>query len=545
MDIEFINSVAGLWPLLLTFCGFILLLVYRPQICDVINRFTKFQLKKGDAEFNVEQNPLPNKLGEDFIANPYQENLRVDLPITIPATEEDYVNNGNRNNSADFWIEMDSALSQNKYSEAEEIFNNIQKCETNPDKIIDNQAYFLFLKFSVGDKDALNELHALKDLNKANLNAFSVINFMIGICHEKVSQFKQAINFFNISIECSQDIDRKTNSIISKSRCLVGIGEKSTAKKLLEESIKKIENPKSLSALYVALANYYGKEGEKLLKAVMLEKSLEFEPNDISVLFETAYSYNEADINDLSLLHYKNLLTFSPDNPNGLNNIGVLYNLLEMPIRSVENYKKSWKNGNTLAAANLSSKYLQEGFSDEAKQLLAQAQKEDFVHQNIASAILDCSRKEEKENEIERKLLENSYQTQEFFRNFGLKISSLEIARLEINGYWFSENDLITITQRDGIIEGTWGVDENKGRFSGKIINNGIIIENEKFGYKFLLREKGFVKDSEAIGYFSDDFQTIYMMLIKDKSTDFLSYKRQNVNELIPAISSEFVPDKT
>ena len=56
-----------------------------------------------------------------------------------------------------------------------------------------------------------------------------------------------------------------------------------------------------------------------------------------------------------------------------LNNLGVQYETLKMPGKCVESYYKSADHKETLAMANLAQKYLDQGFVNNAKELIDKA----------------------------------------------------------------------------------------------------------------------------------------------------------------------------
>ena len=98
------------------------------------------------------------------------------------------------------------------------------------------------------------------------------------------------------------------------------------------------------------------------LRAFALEKALELRPNNTDLLFSTAYSYAKDKFDDLALFHYKQVASLTEDNQGTTNNLGVQYEKADMPIASVENYKKSIKKVKLLASANLAYRYMNAGF---------------------------------------------------------------------------------------------------------------------------------------------------------------------------------------
>ncbi len=122
--------------------------------------------------------------------------------------------------------------------------------------------------------------------------------------------------------------------------------------------------------LFRILGNHYLETGSKNKGLLFLEAYLNINPFDSDVRFTCAYEYSEINDRPSSLYHYLIALENSKDISNITNNLGVLYERENMPIKCMEMYKKSFSLGNTLAGSNIASQYLQIGLKDKALDML-------------------------------------------------------------------------------------------------------------------------------------------------------------------------------
>lgn len=100
------------------------------------------------------------------------------------------------------------------------------------------------------------------------------------------------------------------------------------------------------------------------------------------------------------------------------NNLGVQYQRLDMPGKSIESFNRAADLNVTLAMANLAQRYLQEGFIEDARKMIKRANdlsKDDIeVHGNVGYAKNQLDGKVNEENERERKMLLEAEKEREF-----------------------------------------------------------------------------------------------------------------------------------
>jgi tetratricopeptide (TPR) repeat protein len=100
-------------------------------------------------------------------------------------------------------------------------------------------------------------------------------------------------------------------------------------------------------------------EDENLLVGT-LERLLALDPSDLDVRFALAYKYSNVGRDDLAVHHYLKIPAASRS-ATAWNNLGVSFERLGLPVRSVRAYREAEAAGETLAASNLAIRLLDAG----------------------------------------------------------------------------------------------------------------------------------------------------------------------------------------
>jgi hypothetical protein len=151
---------------------------------------------------------------------------------------------------------------------------------------------------------------------------------------------------------------------------------------------------------------------------LIMERIVDLEPEDVDTRFLLAHKHSEIGNNDLSLYHYLKIPYHSRATA-VWNNLGVVFDHLGFPIKSVSAYQKAASRDETLAMSNLGYKYLNEGFQDKAKEQCTQALAIPNYHQNIGLLLADLAKRPEDENKKETELLRRIKPKVEFYIALG------------------------------------------------------------------------------------------------------------------------------
>ncbi len=425
----------------------------------------------------------------------------------------------NHNNSEELEVSGLSRLLSACYADKsleklDEVFIDLSGKECDLNKKIENEAWYIFCQYRLGRNSALAALKELAEKHERS-EGYSLINRIIASCYEKDKQFAKAADYFMEASEKADNEEDEFRFLADRARCLYLSGDINLAYQILSQSLELTQNEQCLYIIYSGLA-YLLKEEEKPEEAFALEKCLELQPNNIEIRFNLAYLYGQQNKNDLAFGHYYKLIDFKGDHEAALNNIGVCYEELKMPLKAMEHYKKSWEMSNSLAAANLAYQYIDAGFGEEARKLLDKAKVQSEVHANVGSAIAKLATAEEKEDTILKEKLKACIEKQRFLSMFSGSYFKTA-TNVDISGTWISSTgNEVNVSQATNTVEFNWNEDGNKFQLKGDIVNRAGILHYCRIG-KGLLH--GMTEGDEGYTIISDDNKTISIMLINNNKT--------------------------
>jgi tetratricopeptide (TPR) repeat protein len=406
--------------------------------------------------------------------------------------------------------EVWKAFDARDMEQLEEVFKKLQESEENDGQRLKNKAGYLHLCYICGDTSALGELH-----NLAEQSEVSNAHFWIAACYEYSDDFEKAAEEYEMSLQGTKTEEERASVIVSIAECLFKAGKQQEAYATVMQEIGEVTGPEAVYTLYKGLASLYRLAEEPELRALALEKALEIRPNDTSLLFDVAYAYGQEKLRPLEILHYNTLLQFEPDQTAALNNIGVCYERLQMPVHSVKFYRKAADLDHTLAVANLAYRFMNAGFTEEASQILDKAKQQPKLHPNVGRAIAAISEREEAESKIEEHLLNAAREQQRFLRSFAeAYFTERSNCRSFFGGAWrFPDGDEVTIIQTETDIKAEWDNDDGKYRLEGHVSNQAARITI----YKKNILLPRYDEDSRGYAYLSPDGEQLHIMTLKEQ----------------------------
>ncbi len=499
------------WPACVAFIVIIALLLFKKGILKRLNSIKQVKFKKGDSEAKVD-------LGKDELET---EQLTESKPKLIneeaPAKEE-IPKKPKPEKPKDWFSEMIIAFINRDTDKAKEAYGKLQKSEKEEIPKLKNEVIYQSNLYMYGiDSAGLENLYELAKNEKVSAFAW----YRIGMCYEKNGELEKACSAYENAVEKTDNDDQYIRYIIELANCLYLNGNKLEAFNRLADSSLLTSDSDNVYKVYEALGKLYGKENDPLSRALALELALENNPSKSGVKFDTAYSYSDADLPLLSMLHYKNLLNIKPENRIATNNLGVFYDKLGLNIKSVDCFRKAADNELPLALGNLSKIYSSSGFKREAMELNEKAKKLENIPGPIAEAITALSNKEEKEEETETKLLSTALEEQRFLRQFAKAYIQKTDTIPKIKGIWqIPEKGELTIEQNDNIINGLSEWDNKKFEIEGKLKNRGLLFKTSEYSYSW--------KFGKGFGIVSDNQQVINAMLVSGNEVDFLKLTKSD-----------------
>lgn len=499
-----------IWPATLLLFAVFFTIFFRSPIGELLKKFI-FRFKKGNAEFEVSQQIPETKIETSVTGN--------SMSPPVIQVESQKILESDSKSPDDLMNEMIRAILNGEFEKGKSLYKQLQESERDPVEKSKREGVYYYFLYQRGDTSALSRI---TELTK-NPDISHYAHYWLGLCYETSQDFDKAFSEHKIAAENAKSQEQRALYIVHCARSLHESGKKNDALKYIMRELANASETNALAALYNGLASLYLLDESYELRGLALEKAIEYQPNDPDLLFQAGYSYSQVEFNELSLLHYNTLLHFSPENDMALNNIGVAYSRLSMPIKSIDHQKKAFDFGNTLAASNIALGYIGAGFSDEAKQIIEKANEQKDVHRNVGSTFSEIIDKKEKEQKREKETLDSAKEQQRFMRSFGEAyfLQTPEISN--INGNWtFPDGTDVTIVQQNETFTLEWTENKQAYGLKGNLTNRAAQITITAPSYR--------VNDEISNKLFiTPDYKTINLMIKRYGKFEYIKLvKKQN-----------------
>lgn len=450
-------AIAKLWPIALCFVIPLIIIVFRKQLIEMLSKIKK--LKAVGTEVELRDNAESNSIKQ---ISPGQ----ITTPDTTPPSQ---ITLSEENQIESLPKKIVTAILARKTDEAEKLFQ--EQKNKDPGMAFENELFFLEMKCSfLKDSKAAARLEELKLDTRSKEHLESILWRLVRY-YIATEQYEKAIGA-TIEVETiSKRSYDKADSIATRSRIFNILGKTEKSLNLLIATISKVDDQSAKALLYTAIAETHKQIGNKLEYAVALEKAIEFDAANTKSIFNAAYAQAEpGQLPYLGLHNYFRELTLTPDHA-AMNNSGVLFAELGLPINSVEQYKKAELAGETLAMANLANLYIDRGFIEDAEKLLRNAKKTEGYHPDIDNATVRITHAK-KQEETKFKDISNWGRTyQEFIRNFSDALFFPPIKFISFDGQWEDPHGIeLTIIQSGNQFKAEWTSDFRK-KISGTQTN--------------------------------------------------------------------------
>ena len=303
------------------------------------------------------------------------------------------------------------------------------------------------------------------------------------------------------------------------------VGALEEALLILEQELGKTAEPENKAKLYSEIAAVLKTRGDQGLRAIALEKAIEYTPTDNRARFDLAYGSSLAGFGELSALNYDTLLRFEPKNAVALNNLANGCSELGMPIKGVSLLRRAEQLKETLAMSNLASRLLDQGFVAEASETLEKAEAEADLHPNIARYRVLISERNEAERDAWTSVRGVGLKQQEFFRSFA-EAWFVPLETVPFAGEWsLPDGEKLTLVQTGLQISGEWGT-YDKRQVHGKIHNRAAQVDVNKWK-QHLLRDTGyFAFETKGYAYFTHDGRYLHLITVGEGEKLFLRFER-------------------
>lgn len=335
----------------------------------------------------------------------------------------------------------DALLGEKNYSKAQKMFNDEVEALLDEDDKVPYRAFLLRVSHSLGDQSAFKKLQKIARENADNPRVIKNLAHR----YKDMKEFNKAKEQFLLAAEkyAVSDTDKKSGLVdayVQAAWCLADDDDLNSALAMLRKLLFDPNFQDSKANIFKAMSEISRDKNNTERFHVYAEAALDIEPCDTDLRFMLAYSYSQNKDAKLSLLHYKKL-TDTTVNSMAFNNLGVQYDELKLKVKCTESYYKATGYNETLAMANLARKYLNEGFTKDAQELVDRANKLSNEGIKVDYRVGDAQKRikdlTEEENKKEKEILLESEKERKFRVCYAKAFCSEEtIAKAEIEGTW-------------------------------------------------------------------------------------------------------------
>lgn len=522
-DLKLIKTIGEQWKLLLVIFFIIVFTIKWKTIWSLVSNFTQIRVKRGDNEIELQRE---NKETKDNEKEVDQKKIKPDSETS----EEKNIEEVKIEKPDDIDSLYFEALNNKKFGEAKTHFEKIIEVEKNPVIINEKRVRNFYWRFYNGDTSAIDEFEKyISSLNNDDEQKSFALYYM-GLIN-KDSNISIAIDETKKALGLTKNEEHKVFCLSKLAELHYDNGEKEKALSILLDHINSITERNPKSNLYRAIAEFYKKAENKLFESIAYQKALELNPNNINLLFDSAYNYSETknNLTDLGLLIYKKILIYNSNNQAALNNIGVAYQNLKLNFKSIKYYKKAFEAENSLAASNLSNLLIDKGFEDEALGYLEKAETFKDVHDNVYTSTSTLKNSIKDENEQEEKILNIASKKFLFFNHFGTAIFSNKQFKIENSSNWFHNDIKLSVSTENDFLNIKWEIGEEKHRIYGDITKNGVVAHYEKPKkniYSYSPETKYTINYFDGFGYFSNENDMYFIFEIDKEIKEFKFVKK-------------------
>lgn len=360
------------------------------------------------------------------------------------------------------WSEFFDALDKSDIGAAENIYTKkIRPPLSQKRDCIFWDAYLLFRKYSGGDASALNELRELAEKNKS-YDAY----YHLAECYNFVNKNLEAIEITRNNIALARNTSEKVDCFLNIAGYYCDDKQYEEAINTLMNIVNILEYKEFLEKIYLKLVDISKVKNDDNLYIMFSEKSLSINPVNTTLHFNLGLKYLNLQKNDLGVYHYKKLINIE-DGGMTFNNIAVGYGRLELDAKEAHYLEKALEKKETsLPFANISQKYLNEGFTSLAEKLLREADslssKGIEVVENVGTAKSRLKKILEDEDKKEKEILD-----------LAEKIHRFRVRHADAYCFKKSTGEPIDIAGSWNV-SGKWDVsltfDKAKGTFYGKSV---------------------------------------------------------------------------
>jgi len=308
---------------------------------------------------------------------------------------------------------------------------------------------FYSMKIDAGYSDGFKELQKLSEEKEDDPYP---ANYLAAL-YRQYKEYPKAAQYFLIASERAKERNDTTEYIGDAANCYARDGNYGQAYEILLNEFRDPNLANSdLDRLYKELANIAKLQKNRDMFIAFSEKALSYSPSDYDLRFSLAYYYEEVGNAPCALHHYDILCTHNPS-AGSWNNKGVSFGNLKMPWKEITAYKLAGDEYNsTLAMANIATNYINEGFLEEASEILNRARTQAEYDAKVDKELSRIQSVKESEAKLETKVLEETENERKFMAKYA-EAYCLP-ASPNLTGAWSTRHGTISLEVEESKVTG-------------------------------------------------------------------------------------------
>lgn len=314
-----------------------------------------------------------------------------------------------------------------------------------------------YLRLMFGTNADFEKIKKLAESKPEN----SKLSLYLARAYAELGEPMKAVDaFIHAASVATNDDDWAANKGGAAIQCLIG-GSAARALEIVQEmKLRAVVNPALYPTMLWTFRDVAQKMKDDEYEVAVLEEMVAMKPADTSLRFQLAHKHSQTNNREMAFYHYMKIPVMQRDSATW-NNLGVSFENLNMPAKSVGAYLRSEQDGETLAMANIGFKLLRAGFLEEAKGRAQAAIKVDDYNQNINDLLKRLREMPEEEEKKQADALSKVQKQADFYRLLG--VASLKPRPERVAPHWDSPDGVLTaiLVGDEVTFEGTQLRDQN------------------------------------------------------------------------------------
>ncbi len=340
---------------------------------------------------------------------------------------------------------------------------------------VGEQATYYHLLAIKGDPAALEKLEGMAGESESLGEYQSRIHLSLSSAYAQLGSNGLASEAARAALGYAKTESERANAAITLAWAHFAGGNRDGSFQLLAAEARQGMNRKTKHSIYSTMADLFEEADLSLHHALAIELAVEHMPEHQTSRFQAAQAFDKIDMPYMTVRHYHRLLRTYSSDQGARNNLGVVLQGLSLRGLAVEEYTRSAKLGNPLAAANLAHAYISHGFFADGERAIEQA-KELGPEPQTAKAESYLATQKEVQNARKTRILKDAGDLSAMIIEAAHGAFSESVS--DLSGNWRANNGvLVTLAYHGDSIMGTWTRLSRRYEMRGTLSGNTLLID--------------------------------------------------------------------